>query len=204
MLFYIWPIDIKILSAEYGLITIDYPLPYYDRQMTKVQSRILHPKVVSSLEAVLNSKSYTNLLIWLGQDYLEAIYGYEAIVPKGLTVQIATGGIGRKLSILHDWLYRSSSNLKTSKVPASSKDKVRIRGVEVNLAPEQIHDIVRQAIATGERRVTRYQSWYVAVDNQRVAPKWLVSQITGLSVSNFVTDDARRVLTQLGIEVKRV
>lgn len=194
-------VDVKILSAEYGLISVDYPLPYYDRQITKEQSKILHPKVISSLETVLHSKSYTNLLIWLGRDYLEAIYGYEAVVPKGLTVQLATGGIGRKLSILHDWLYGSSSNFQNGKVPASSKGKVCIRGVEVNLTSDQILDLARQAIAAGEQRAICYQSWYVPVDDQRVAPKWLVSQITGLPVSTFHSDRARKALQRLGIQV---
>jgi hypothetical protein len=53
------------------------------------------------------------------------------------------------------------------------------------------------------RVVPRYQSWYVVVDNQRVAVKWLVSQITGLPVSAFVSDEARRLLVQLGIKVTR-
>jgi hypothetical protein len=45
-------------------------------------------------------------------------------------------------------------------------------------------------------------TWYVAVGGQRVGPKWLVSQVTGLPVSAFHTDEARRVLQQLGVEVQ--
>jgi hypothetical protein len=197
-------VDVKILSAEYGLISNDYFLPYYDRRITKEQSKKLHYRVIRELETVFNSKPYTNLLICLGKDYLEAIYGYEAIIPSSLTVQIATGGIGRKLSILHDWLYGDSSSLQREQGLASTKGTTRIRDVEVTLTSEQVLDIARQAIATKDRRATHYQSWYVQVDDQRVAPKWLVSQLTGLPVSNFVTDDARRVLTRLGVEVKRV
>jgi hypothetical protein len=198
------PVDVRILSAEYGLIRADYFLPYYDRWMTKAQSKRLHHQVITELETVLNSKTYTNLLICLGRDYLEAIYGYESIISGGLTVQVAMGGLGRKLSILHDWLYGDSSNLQNDQDLVATKEIVRLRGVEVNLTAEQILDIARQAIATKDQRATHYQSWYVQVDDQRVAPKWLVGQITGLPVSNFVTDDARRVLTRLGVEVKRV
>jgi len=197
-------LEVKILSAEYGLISTDYLLPYYDRRITKERSKILHPQVISSLKAILSNKSYTNLLIVLGQDYLGAIYGYETIIPNGVVAQVAKGGMGRKLSILHNWLYGDLSSLERYKVPAVPKDKARIRGIEVNLTSEQILEVARQAIATGERRATHYQSWYVPVDDQRVAPKWLVSKITGLPVQNFVTDDARRVLTQLGVEVNGV
>lgn len=196
--------DIGIISAEYGLISTDYPLPYYDRQMTKERSQSLNSQVVFSLKTLLNGKSYTDLLIWLGKDYLRAICGYETTIPPQLAVQIATGGIGRKLSILHDWLYRSSSDLQKENASIPPKDKVLIRGIEVSITPEQIFSIARQAIVADERKATRYHSWYVLVDDQRIAPKWLVSQITGLSVSNFATDEARRVLAQLGVEVKRV
>jgi hypothetical protein len=198
------PPVVKIISAEYGLISLDYPLPYYDRRMTRERAKILQPGIITELKTTLSYKTYTNLLIWLGRDYFEAIYGYEAIIPDTLNVQIALGGTGRKLSILHDWLYGDSSNLRNDQNFASTGGKVRIRGVEVNLTSEQVLDLARRAIVAGEQGVSRYQSWYVPIDDQRVAPKWLVSQITGLPVSSFVTDEARRVLAKLGILVKRV
>lgn len=198
------PVDVKILSAEYGLISSDYFLPYYDRRMTKERAQALHKQIFANLKSLLNKKSYTDILICLGKDYLRAIYGYESIIPDGSTIKLASGGIGKKLSILHDWLYGDSSNLLNARNLATPKGSIRVRGIEVNLTSEQVFDIAREAIATKDRRVTHYQSWYVLVDDQRVAPKWLVSQITGLPVSNFVTDEARRVLTQLGVEVKRV
>jgi hypothetical protein len=198
------PVDVRILSAKYGLIPASYYLPYYDCRITKEQSGKLRHQVITELETILNSKTYTNLLVCLGRDYIEAIYGYESIIPDRLTVQVATGGLGRKLSILHNWLYGDSSNLRNRHDLVATTGAVRLRGIEVNLTSEQVLDIARRAITTKDRGATHCQSWYVQVDDQRVAPKWLVSQITGLPVSNFVTDDARRVLTRLGVEVKRV
>jgi hypothetical protein len=61
-----------------------------------------------------------------------------------------------------------------------------------------------RALAKGEGNPGSYQSWYVPVDGHKVAPKWLVSQLTGLPASAFVTDEARRVLAQLGVKVIRV
>lgn len=197
-------INVKILSAKYGLISDDQLLPYYDYRITKAQSESLHDRIVEKLETVVNSKPYSKLLICLGKDYLDAIYGYEAIIPNELTVQIATGGIGRKLSILHDWLYGDSSNFLKEQSSAFTKDKPRIRGVEVNLTSEEVLDIARQGIVAKDPKATCYQSWYVQVDDQRVAPKWLVSQITGLTVGKFVTDEARKFLSKLGIKVERV
>jgi hypothetical protein len=106
------PVDLRILSAKYGLIPASYCLPYYDFRMTKEQSGKLRYQVTTELEAILNSKTYANLLMCLGKDYLEAIYGYESIIADGLTVQVAQGGLGKKLSILRNWLYGDSSNLQ--------------------------------------------------------------------------------------------
>ncbi|RUR72632.1 hypothetical protein PCC6912_61890 [Chlorogloeopsis fritschii PCC 6912] len=65
-------------------------------------------------------------------------------------------------------------------------------------------DVAYQALQTDDQEFTRFQSWYVDVGTNRVAPKWLVSQLTGLSVRDFTTKEALRLLAQLGIEVKRV
>lgn len=195
-------VDIRILSAEYGLIPANYPVPCYNHRLTKKRADKLRYQVITEIGAVLSTKSYKNFLICLGKDYLKAISGYETVIPDDVSVKIALGGMGRKLSILYDWLYGDLSSLEPNQTLASTK--VRIRGIEVSLTSKEILDIARQAIAAKDPRETNYQSWYVPVDDQRVAPKWLVSQITGLPVSNFVTDDARRVLTRLGVEVKRV
>lgn len=194
-------VDVRILSAKFGLIPADHSLPYYDCRLTKDQSEKLHPQVIGELQTVLSSKTYTNLLICLGRDYLEVIYGYEAITPNELAVCVATGGIGRKLSILHDWLYGDSSSLRKEQGVVSTKGRVFIQSVEVTLTSEQILDIARQGITAKKQKATHCQSWYVPVDSQRVALKWLVSQITGLPVSSFHTESAKKVLWQLGVPV---
>jgi hypothetical protein len=193
-------VDVRILSAKYGLISADDYLPYYDYRLTKGQAQKLHYQVITKLETILNRKSYTNLLICLGKEYLEVICDYETIIPDSLSVQVATGGIGKKLSVLYNWLYGGSS-LETKQDLASTKGTGCIRGVEVTLTAEQVLDIARQALTTQDERATRYQSWYVQVDDLRVPPKWLVSQITGLPVNKFHTGSAKKLLRELGISV---
>jgi hypothetical protein len=197
-------VEVKILSAEYGLISADESLPYYDRRMTKERSKILHRQVIDRLELSFSESFHENLLICLGKDYFEAIHGYESILPPRVNVQLAPGGLGRKLSIMHDWLYDGSSTLQNDIVLTPLGGSAYIRGIEVNRTPEEILDIARKAIAEGEVKATKCQSWYIRVDQQRVSPKWLVSSITGLPVRQFATDDARRVLIKLGIEVERI
>lgn len=197
-------LDIYILSAEFGLITDNQEIPNYDRRMTRERAQHLHSSVMTELQHRIKITSYTELFISVGQDYSKALSGYEAVVPLNRMCRITTGGLGKRLSELHDWLYGKPPDLKYSQTNSSQNRQPSIRGVAITLTPEQIIDIARQAIANGQGAATRYQSWYVSVDEQRVAAKWLVSKLVKLPVSSFVTGDALRLLTQLGIEVRRV
>lgn len=71
----------------------------------------------------------------------------------------------------------------------------------LSMTSEKVIEFAVQALKKAQDDPARYQSWYVQVNGHRVAPKWLVSQLTGLPVSNFHSDEARRVLQQLGVEV---
>jgi len=48
----------------------------------------------------------------------------------------------------------------------------------------------------------RFETWYVAVGQERVAPKWLVSLLFNKPVSRFRTSDARGVLQRFGVETQ--
>ena len=72
------------------------------------------------------------------------------------------------------------------------------------MTPAQVFDIARCALANRQGDPTNYLSWYILVDGQRLAPKWLVSQLTGLQVSTFQAREARNVLQHLGIGVHHV
>lgn len=199
-------LDIYILSAEFGLIPSDRQIPLYDRRMAPQRARDLQPRVISELQEVFSAKLYQELFIFAGRDYLPALDGCDALMPSGFTVRVASSGLGKKLSELHDWLYGKPPELPYSSSPADIKcdKKPRIRGIEVTITPGQILNIARLGLAERNQELTNFQSWYVPVDTQQVAPKWLVNQLTGLPVRDFTTQEARRLLAQLGIEVKRV
>lgn len=199
------PINVCILSAEFGLISHHHLIPYYDRRMTATRAQQLRSGVLAELENVVKSRLYQEIFISIGRDYLQAINGYETILPANLNIRIASGSLGRKLSQLHDWLYGKPPDI-TCGLPKSlhCHKKNQIRGIKVALTPQQVLDVAYQALQTDDQEFTRFQSWYVDVGTNRVAPKWLVSQLTGLSVRDFTTKEALRLLAQLGIEVKRV
>ncbi len=194
------PLDIYILSAKFGLIPSDYLIPNYDQRMTKMRSRQLQPEVIAKFEDILSAKSYQKLCICLGRDYFLALDKYDMLIKSGLAVRVATGSLGKKLATLHDWLYGKPSELaiKQAVVP---QGKASLKGIEVVLKPGEVLDLARQALVEGKGNPGCYQSWYVLVGDRRVSPKWVVSLLTGLPVSDFHSSAARRMLQQLGIPV---
>lgn len=194
--------DIYILSAKFGLISSQQLVPYYDQKMTKDRVRELHPKVIDELTKIISSKPYQELFICVGRDYLQALSGYEELlIPERCNVKIAKGSVGKKLSELYQWLYGTPA---TPRYPTSvtPQGKAYLKGVELKMTPGQVVDKARHAIAEAKNdEPNRYISWYVVIDDRKVAPKWLVSQLTGLPVKAFTASEARRVLRHLGIQV---
>jgi hypothetical protein len=198
------PLDIFILSAKFGFIPHNRPIPNYDLRMTQLRALELQPIVIRELKRISSSQSYEKLFICAGRDYLQALDGYDKLITPDLTVKIAEGGLGQKLADLHNWLYGKPPDRHSSPPVSTPKGRAVIRGIEVSMTPAQVFDIARCALANRQGEPVNYQSWYVLVDEQRVSPKWLVSQLTGLPVSNFQAREARNVLQYLGIGVYRV
>nr|WP_275974366.1 DUF6884 domain-containing protein [Argonema galeatum] len=196
------PLDIYILSAKFGLISSEYLIPDYDRRMTKTHSRQLQPEVIAKFEEILNVKSYQKLCLCLGRDYFLALDKYDILIKSGLSVRIATGSLGKKLATLHDWLYGKPPELAIGQAIAL-QGKACLKRIEVAMTPAQVLDVARQALAEGKGNPASYQSWYVLVGDRRVSPKWVVSLLTGLPVSDFHSSAARRMLQQLGVEIYR-
>ncbi|MEG4044110.1 DUF6884 domain-containing protein [Microcoleus sp. Pol17_C1] len=196
------PLEIYILSAKFGLIPSDYLIPNYDQRMTKMRSRQLQPEVIAKFEDILSAKSYHKLCICLGRDYFLALDKYDMLIKSGLAVRIATGSLGKKLATLHDWLYGKPPELASGEAVVP-QGKASLKGIEVVLTPGEVLDLARQGLVEGKGNPGCYQSWYVLVGDRRVSPKWLVSLLTGLPVSDFHSIAARRMLQQLGVEIYR-
>lgn len=168
--------------------------------MTASRAMELNPSILDELKRLLARRKYRKLFINAGENYLRALAGYESLMPDDLEVTVSDGSVGRRQSMLRDWLYGGPPPSPS----LAPQGRARVRGVEIELTPEEALDIACRALADGEGELNAYQSWYVPINGHRVAPKWLISQLTGLPVGSFVTDEARRALAQLGIEVRRV
>jgi hypothetical protein len=195
--------EILILSAEHGLIPHDLPIPNYNRTMTRARALQLRPHVVQRLGHVLGVRHYQRVLVLAGRTYLEALGTPDYLFADEMEVRIGAGSLGRRLADLHDWLYGMPPALRYNSHVPVGRGRAQIRGIEVSLTPEKTLEVARQALLEEWGNPDRYESWYVNVDGQRVAPKWLVSRLTGLPVRAFTTEQARRALCQLGVEVRR-
>jgi hypothetical protein len=193
-------LDIRILSAKFGLITADQPIAWYDARMTMPRAVELNPAVLNVVKRALARRKYRKIFINAGKDYLLALKGYELLMTNDLEVTVAEGTPGRRQAALRDWL----RNGPPPQLPNVLRGKAKLREAQIALTPEEVIAIACRALADCKGAPDAYQTWYVPINGRRVAPKWLVSQITGLPVRSFVTDEARRLLAQLGIEVMRV
>lgn len=194
---------VLILSAEHGLIPHDLPIAVYDRKMTPARARELRPQVLADLDRIADVHSFRETLIFAGRQYLTTLSAANALLAPNLNAIPCSGALGRKLAELHDWLYGAPPELRYNSAMLTEGSGPRIRGVEVSLTSEQTLEAARTALAEGWGNPSRYESWCVSVDGRLVAPKWLVSHISGLPVGTFTTDDARRLLARLGVEVRR-
>jgi hypothetical protein len=195
------PVSIHILSAAYGLISAADPIPWYDCPMTAERARGLRARVEEALCALIGTHTFTNAFVCLGSTYWRAMPDLAALMPATVPAHIATGSMGRRLGLLHDWLYDEPPVTQHRR---GRSETARIRGIECNLSAQEALSVARNALKAGDGNPHAFQSWYVSLDGRRVAPKWLVHELTGLPVSAFTTDEARRVLAQIGVAVCRV
>lgn len=192
--------DVYILSSKFGLIPAGKPISYYDRRATSQRIKELQEPTLTELKQILLERQYCELFISMGKDYLQALSGYKPLMPPDLKITISEGGMGRRQSELRNWLHGEPLISLNKQTKPLNQGKACLRGIEIALTPKQIIDIARLGLAA-ERTSPKYEVWYVPVGSQKVPIKWLVSQLTTLSVNNFHTDEARRVLQQLGIKV---
>lgn len=190
-------LDVYILSAKFGLIPADKKIPLYDQPMTQQRAAELNPKVVSEISKIVAGKRYKEVFVCLGEQYLPVLKGSAPQLQKKSIVTIAHGSSGRRQAMLRKWLYgKSAPGLVIAPSGTAS-----IRDKKITLTPNEVIDIASRALAENKGEPHGYQSWYVPINGDRVAPKWLVSLLSNLPVGEFHSDEARRVLQQLGIKI---
>lgn len=191
---------IQILSAKYGLLNIDQPIPSYDYKMTTKHAESLQAEVSGRLKLILENTCCQDAFIYASQTYLTALGNYNSYFPPRTNTVTLISTPGYKLAELHRWLYPNQKLQSNISTPVSS-EAVQIKGIKIAYTHNEVIDIIRQALNSEPAPAINFSAWYTVVDGQRIAPKWLISKLTGLPSSSFHTDTAKRVLKQLGFEV---
>lgn len=196
-------LDVFILSAAYGLISAKRLIAEYDQVMTSQRAAELHDKVLATFANLIRT-DYTELCLAMSMKYLMALEGWSALVPPRVSVTITDGPQGLKLAQLKRWLWQDKAgDLGQKHQIVKPSGVAHLREVELRLTPAQVLERARTALVENGTGADRFRTWYVEIDGQRVALKWLVSVLTGLPASTFTTREAQRVLNQLSVRTQR-
>ena len=99
-------LDVYILSAVYGLIAADYPVPFYDQKMNMSRAVELQPQVKTTFSSILQN-NYISICFTLGKTYLKTFDGLHDLISKLPEFIITYGPIGKKQTQLKKWLWKS-------------------------------------------------------------------------------------------------
>jgi hypothetical protein len=196
-------VDLYILSASYGLISGDKLVDNYDEKMTAPRAFEMNDQVLKQFETIIN-KEYTDIFVSLSKDYLRALKGYEKLVQPSRTLHISNESEGKRLSELKQWLYQEEEKQPKIEREVKVTGRAVLRGKVIEVSPDEIFQIAQDALAQENGLSRNIKEWYCLINEEKVSPKWLVSLLSGLKVSEFQASDARRVLAQLGISTEHV
>jgi cytoplasmic iron level regulating protein YaaA (DUF328/UPF0246 family) len=96
-------VDIKILSAKFGLIDASTPIAFYDQRMDRQRAEELHSQVTHALKRIFGQKQYDEVYVNMGKVYLGAMAELDRF-RDCTKVQFASGGIGQKMAAMKIWL----------------------------------------------------------------------------------------------------
>lgn len=99
-----WPsgLQIKILSAKYGLIDATTLIESYNRRLDVDATAKINKKTLGQLKTL---RKPISIFVNLGSDYLPAVKGLEKIFPES-KITYAEGPIGMKMQAMKSWLER--------------------------------------------------------------------------------------------------
>ena len=100
-----WPetMDVRILSAKYGLLAASTLITNYDQKITRDRASELQNPVLQVLQTCARQNTYREVYVDLGRDYQAAVEGLTQVFNGSLVVY-AKGRIGQRLAQLQSWL----------------------------------------------------------------------------------------------------
>lgn len=101
-------VNVKILSAKFGLIDLLKPIPYYDQKMNRDRAKELSPLVMRQLKDLVMRERYDEIFVNMGREYLLAIDRLPNVADASTIFRYAKGGIGEKGKAMKEWLIASA------------------------------------------------------------------------------------------------
>ncbi len=98
-------LDVYILSATYGLIPKNFPIPLYDEKMNLPRAIELQPQVKTTFSSILEN-NYASICFVLGKTYLKVFEDLHNLIPNLTQSIVAHGPIGKKQTQLKRWLWK--------------------------------------------------------------------------------------------------
>jgi hypothetical protein len=98
--------DLLVLSAKYGFVTMGERIRPYEMRMSKEWARARSATHLLQLRAFLRGKSYKDVFVNLGKDYLAGVPNLGRELPGNSKVTFARGRIGQRLRQMKKWLAR--------------------------------------------------------------------------------------------------
>jgi hypothetical protein len=148
--------------------------------------------------SILEAQQLSEVFLCVGHSYRAALAEAHEQAPQGTSFRFV-GGRERHQAALFTWLYGKVTAVPT---PAGHPFPC-ICGVPVTASADEVLSTARKLLQRMPPNEATSALWCVDVDGTAVPVKWLVSCITGLRVRAFHTDQARRLLTQLGFSLRR-
>jgi hypothetical protein len=93
-------VEVRIISAEFGLIPADEMIPAYERRLTTSRADELRPQVVARLRRLLRAAASDEVFIVASTVYRQTLVGFEKALQEGSTVAVTAGAPGRQLAQL--------------------------------------------------------------------------------------------------------
>ena len=117
-----------VVSAKYGLISLETAIPAYDMRMEHARAEELRHEVMRDLEKFVNHGVFDQIYIDLGAAYMPTVRGMEVLF-NGSRIVYAHGRIGERLGRLKAWL--RSIERKGTEGLYEAGDLAEVRGVRL-------------------------------------------------------------------------
>lgn len=196
--------QIFIVSARWGLISADTHLKPYDlplRELEQAQLQRLEEQVSKTWTRILEQEKHASIFIGLSREYAQLLGGWQKLVTPSTPLYIAPGPQGHGAAALKEWLAGCTSPPDWNCRLLSKGSDVRLAGCDYKFTVGAILSCLHSYGNNLPASSRRFHSYYAHVAGKQVSPKWLVSELTGLSYNQFNTGQACRALRVWGIEV---